>query len=249
MLPSKSQKRHSYGSFKIAISTLITSCLIVYMTLLLRWQHLQKIQQADNTPNRIRHIIRPETFESSNASCKNSFQGRHLISDSRGYTCTRGDIHHTNGCCKHSINDAAKKKIGQAKKIESDDILYKEDANHKSITPLKQFECRNCNLQVGCCQEYEYCISCCLKPDHLRYNYNSYLSIPILQRKVSSNSNKLKNLDYFDYCQFVCRTSSLSVQTENSYRGSHNYCYSRVQAPVEKIPVNSDWTGFIRPKI
>jgi hypothetical protein len=219
------------------------------MTILLRWQQLRKIQLAGDISYKKRYFIRSDISDLNNTSCKNSFQGRHLISDSRGYTCARGDIHHTNGCCNHFINDAMEKKVGQPNASDIDDMLYKEDANQKSITLMKQFDCSNCNLQVGCCQEYEYCISCCLKPDHLQYNYDSYLNIPILQRKVSSNSNNLKNLDYFDYCQFVCRSSSLSVQTENSYRGLHNYCYSRKQAPKEIIPVNSDWTGFIRPKI
>jgi hypothetical protein len=67
--------------------------------------------------------------------------------------------------------------------------------------------------------------------------------------KERNTRNYLKNimkLSPFNYCKFICRSNSLSVQNENTYRGHYKHCFKdAVQPPIEILPVNSDFKGFI----
>ncbi|KAH3857672.1 hypothetical protein DPMN_100284 [Dreissena polymorpha] len=85
---------------------------------------------------------------------------------------------------------------------------------------VSRYNCSTCKNN-GCCYVYEHCISCCLEPQKK----------PILQRILQeARDNKEKLLvsvsDPFELCLAKCRTSSKSVQHENSYRDpSAKYCY------------------------
>ena len=168
-------------------------------------------------------------------SCSNSIQGRQKIADNKGYVCAHEDMNINSGCCSSGS---------------------------------KRFDCSSCTTKESCCTEYESCISCCLSPENfIRYG-NFYQSKKILQHGVHlrtndvDNNNKSKTiistrshptttsatLTPFDYCSFVCRTNSDSVQSENSYRGGHNHCFGLSKAPLELISVNSDWAGLNKEK-
>lgn len=122
-------------------------------------------------------------------TCRNSAQGKRLITDDRGYICQRQDIL-SSGCC---------------------DL---------DLTATKRYSCETCK-DNHCCSIYEHCISCCLNPEKK----------PLLQTvigKATGNFNLLFGSvkDHFELCLVKCRTSSQSVQHENSYRDArHKYCF------------------------
>lgn len=89
----------------------------------------------------------------------------------------------------------------------------------------KRYSCDTCNGN-HCCAIYEYCISCCLHP-----NQKELLSSVIHGRTPASpplvsNVVAASLTDHFDFCLAKCRTSSHSVQHENSYRDPKaKHCY------------------------
>jgi len=85
----------------------------------------------------------------------------------------------------------------------------------------KQYSCFSC-MKNGCCGLYEYCVSCCLQPK------NQPLLSKILSRNLEAPyklfASEVENT--FELCLAKCRTSSQSVQHENSYRDANiKYCY------------------------
>ncbi|KAE8635326.1 hypothetical protein XENTR_v10002583 [Xenopus tropicalis] len=131
--------------------------------------------------------------------CRNSVQGKLLITDDMGYICERKELL-ANGCC--NIN----------------------------VASTKLYSCETC-LSNGCCSVYEYCVSCCLQP-------NKQL---LLERFLNRAAVAFQNLfqaveDHFELCLAKCRTSSQSVQHENTYRNPiAKYCYG--ESPPELLPI------------
>ncbi|KAK7088192.1 SREBP regulating gene protein-like [Littorina saxatilis] len=92
------------------------------------------------------------------------------------------------------------------------------DAKHSLVT---RYVCESC-LPNGCCSVYEHCVSCCLQPDKQ----------PLLRRILKEAAVETFEIfasevkDQFELCLAKCRTSSQSVQHENSYRHPNvKYCY------------------------
>ncbi|KAL2298616.1 PREDICTED: UPF0454 protein C12orf49 homolog [Sturnus vulgaris] len=143
-------------------------------------------------------------FSSGNSSqlsnqCRNSVQGKLLITDELGYICERKDLQ-VNGCC------------------------------NGNVPSTKLYSCESC-LPNGCCSIYEYCVSCCLQPSKQH----------LLERFLNRAAIAFQNLfmaveDHFELCLAKCRTSSQSVQHENTYRDPiAKYCYG--EYPPELLPV------------
>nr|CAG4648793.1 EOG090X0AGU [Polyphemus pediculus] len=90
------------------------------------------------------------------------------------------------------------------------------------------YSCETCHNN-GCCSIYEYCISCCLQPDKKE----------VLQDVLGKAAGSLNLLltsvtDHFELCLTKCRTSSQSVQHENSYRNPRaKHCYGESPPPLE----------------
>ncbi|XP_076453205.1 SREBP regulating gene protein-like [Babylonia areolata] len=104
------------------------------------------------------------------------------------------------------------------------------DSKHGLVT---RYVCESC-LPNGCCGIYEHCVSCCLQPDKQ----------PLLQRLLkeavveSFDRFAAEVKDQFELCLAKCRTSSQSVQHENSYRHPKiKYCYGD-KAPDLQIIVS-----------
>lgn len=76
-------------------------------------------------------------------SCRNSVQGRTLIVDDEGYVCSRSNVAKS-GCCIINYNN------GQE---------------------FQQYSCHSCNDETGCCATYEYCVSCCLNPNKVKWHW------------------------------------------------------------------------------
>ncbi|ELK37410.1 hypothetical protein MDA_GLEAN10014215 [Myotis davidii] len=98
-----------------------------------------------------------------------------------------------------------------------------------NVPGTKQYCCDGC-LTNGCCSAYEHCVSCCLQP-------NKQL---LLERFLNRAAVAFQNLfmaveDHFELCLAKCRTSSQSVQHENTYRDPiAKYCYG--ESPPELFP-------------
>ncbi|KAF6080627.1 hypothetical protein HJG60_001658 [Phyllostomus discolor] len=98
-----------------------------------------------------------------------------------------------------------------------------------SVPSTKQHCCDGC-LSNGCCSAYEHCVSCCLQPSKQL----------LLERFLSRAAVAFQNLfmaveDHFELCLAKCRTSSQSVQHENTYRDPvAKYCYG--ESPPELFP-------------
>lgn len=89
----------------------------------------------------------------------------------------------------------------------------------------KRYSCETCK-ENGCCSIYEYCISCCLHPDKKNL-------LQSVLGKASETFNVLfaSVTDHFELCLAKCRTSSQSVQHENSYRDPRaKHCYGEAPA-------------------
>ncbi|XP_014244259.1 UPF0454 protein C12orf49 homolog [Cimex lectularius] len=84
-----------------------------------------------------------------------------------------------------------------------------------------RYSCETCR-DNGCCSIYEYCVSCCLQPN------KKALLQGMLQRAPDTFHVVFASVtDHYELCLAKCRTSSLSVQHENSYIDpSAKHCYN-----------------------
>ncbi|XP_049644821.1 SREBP regulating gene protein isoform X2 [Suncus etruscus] len=98
------------------------------------------------------------------------------------------------------------------------------------VPSTRQYSCDGC-LPSGCCGTYEHCVSCCLQPGKQL----------LLERFLNRAAVAFQNLfmaveDHFELCLAKCRTSSQSVQHENTYRDPvAKYCYG--ESPPELLLV------------
>lgn len=170
-------------------------------------------------------------------NCENSGQGKFVISDSKGFICERHEVNLSTGCCNTGFDFLPDLQ-------ESEENSGKKSTVTKHHQRLKRrFECSKCNPDIGCCLDYENCISCCLKPSNLQKYLIYYLTLDLLKRPDAESGTSKVVHSQFAYCKHVCRTSSLSLQAENSYRGFHNSCFGLKAGPMERTSVNSDFAG------
>ncbi|XP_071791111.1 SREBP regulating gene protein-like [Asterias amurensis] len=92
------------------------------------------------------------------------------------------------------------------------------------------YSCSSCRDDTNCCSIYEDCVSCCMHPE----------KESLLQGVLGKASNTLKLLlkgvrNHYELCLAKCRTSSESVQHENTYRDPiAKHCYG--QSPPKLQP-------------
>jgi len=84
-----------------------------------------------------------------------------------------------------------------------------------------RFSCMTCKSN-RCCKLYEHCVSCCLNPEK-----RPLLEKVLTQAQYSRNAAVFSMVrDTFELCLHKCRTSSMSVVTENRYINSvYKHCY------------------------
>ncbi|XP_050544011.1 SREBP regulating gene protein [Daktulosphaira vitifoliae] len=119
----------------------------------------------------------------------------------------------------------------QGKELVADDrgyICQRNDllANNCCGITEKRYLCESCNTD-GCCMVYEHCVSCCLDPQKKK----------LLQKVLGKASETFRILfaainDHFELCLAKCRTSSQSVQHENTYLKPNKHCYTT----ADKLP-------------
>jgi len=171
--------------------------------------HLRKLNQPFSWGDSLEEN-ESETNSSSYTplTCRNSLQGKTIVTDDKGYVCERDSLLGT-GCCNTNSS-------------------------------LGRFDCSTCDLKIECCSQYENCISCCLRREQK----------PILQqflKQAAENNNVLfvSVSDHFELCLAKCRTSSTSVQHENTYRNKdRKHCYGKDAPPIFSSP--QPWTKLRR---
>ncbi|KAF6206187.1 hypothetical protein GE061_017415 [Apolygus lucorum] len=92
----------------------------------------------------------------------------------------------------------------------------------QSKNPVR-YSCDTCK-DNGCCSIYENCVSCCMQPNKKELLQGMLRRAPDTFHVVFASIT-----DHYELCLAKCRTSSLSVQHENSYRDpSAKHCYNDV---------------------
>lgn len=97
---------------------------------------------------------------------------------------------------------------------------------------LGRHDCSGCEPRISCCQQYEYCVSCCLRHEQK----------PALQQILTAAAENNDVLfvsvsDHYELCLAKCRTSSSSVQHENTYRNRLvKFCYGKDPPPTLGSP-------------
>ena len=90
--------------------------------------------------------------------------GKTWLTDDKGYVCKWKEFEPTSRCCNSSTN-------------------------------IARYSCHRdyCNVNDHCCNVYEFCVSCCMHPNHfeLKTNVVSSASNPLLKTTES----------HFDYCR------------------------------------------------
>jgi len=98
--------------------------------------------------------------------------------------------------------------------------------SNSSLT--ERHACRDCDQVTQCCSQFELCISCCLRPQQV-----SSLQQILAKAEQTNNVLLVSVSDHFELCLAVCRTSSASVQHENTYRDrERKFCYGAVPPPT-----------------
>ncbi|XP_058800287.1 SREBP regulating gene protein [Phymastichus coffea] len=159
--------------------------------------------------------------ETSSKPCRNSVQGKSLIVDEKGYVCARHNIL-ANGCCNTEI--------------------FEQTENLSSSVPYltkARYTCETCNNH-GCCAIYEYCVSCCLDPKKIKLkktsNTGQFEKQNMKLKKISDSLKvRLRSLDRFQMCLAACRTSSASVQHENTYKNPYSKHCFLLQLPSSRL--------------
>ncbi|CAH2048573.1 unnamed protein product, partial [Iphiclides podalirius] len=98
--------------------------------------------------------------------------------------------------------------------------MMKNGCCNPDAESTSRYSCESCK-QNNCCIEYEFCVSCCLDPSKRDM-------LELVLSKLSAEENVLfRSLtDDYELCLTKCRTSSHSVQHENSYKDpTHKHCF------------------------
>ncbi|KAF2075593.1 hypothetical protein CYY_003098 [Polysphondylium violaceum] len=169
--------------------------------------------------------------------CKNTVQGIDYVTDSQGYLCSRQYIDLVTGCCNQTILQQHSESF-QSGSSSQDDKNNNNNHNNNKL-PIKQkdtdsiylkyqdpkekiferFTCTRCKESMGCCKEYEFCVSCCMRSDKIPTLRDTFFSI--LEKNYSSFIKS-----QFDLCSVACRTSSNSLHNQREYKQQeYKFCY------------------------
>lgn len=162
----------------------------------------------------IQHQLQPQR-------CKNTLQGKILVSDDRGYTCKRWDLNFQTGCCNKGNSSQSvhlRGSTGKSLLVFPRTQVLPLSAGSSSPSLSRRFSCASCNLTSGCCSSYEYCVSCCLSPE--RTPARLALGTPRAHQASAAPFSSV-----FEFCTTMCRHNSKSVVHENAYISDLHHCF------------------------
>jgi len=161
-----------------------------------KWAHVAKFVQSEHDQN---------------SSLKNNMNWRLFFNSNNGTALKT---------CRNSVQGKVLIADERGYLCQRSDVQPGGCCNAHSQSTTK-FNCKECNLRTGCCSVYEHCISCCLLPD-------KQLMLKNILRKALETYNPIYSsvTDHFELCLTKCRTSSRSVQHENTYKDpKFKHCY------------------------
>jgi hypothetical protein len=139
-----------------------------------------------------------------------------------GYTCARREVDRETQCCRQTATDHH--------------ALFPDDISTNFTRPPR-FACDSCDaesqlpfLTKRCCRVYEYCVSCCMRPEHVPH-LASFMKDALVQYAPEGHPSKSRTAmpwyahllhltgcrDRFELCSNLCRTSSQSNVHQNLY--------------------------------
>lgn len=92
-------------------------------------------------------------------------------------------------------------------------------------------DCATCSLRDRCCDGYEACVSCCLRPGH-----GAEERLPHVYRVPGRKSTGAWSTA-FELCAAVCKTHRYSTAHENSYISPRHHCFSKLGKPLLSPPL------------
>ncbi|EGG18364.1 hypothetical protein DFA_03858 [Cavenderia fasciculata] len=137
---------------------------------------------------------------------------------------TNRNSHDNSTYCKYTV---------QSSKYVVDDqghicLRSELDSGCCNINNFDRYSCNGCSSKYRCCEEYTYCVSCCLGARQETLE-------AVLVQMVEGVSPIGEPHDQFDLCQLVCRTSSHSVIHQREYKHPDTkYCYGYYEPEPEK---------------
>lgn len=166
-----------------------------------------------------------EAVESADARheirCRNTVQGRSLLTDDRGFVCSREHLN-ASGCCTRGVRYACSAPTAADVVREPGGALGGVDGG---VLPAGVLGCQK---RFSCCHEFETCVSCCLGQP---LNFLETVWAAMQQRSPLLFGGEL---DSFELCSRRCRTSSESVVHENAYRSrTLKHCYALEEPPLQ----------------
>jgi hypothetical protein len=99
--------------------------------------------------------------------CRNSVQGRSHMIDEHGWLCELRHVDWESGCC--SAGHAAE----------------------------EQYSCRTCEEATKCCEVYENCVGCCMKPE----NESERRAAMAGARNKRTFAKAVADNDVFEFCR------------------------------------------------
>lgn len=90
----------------------------------------------------------------------------------------------------------------------------------KPIHP-EPFSCQDCCLDVGCCLDLEYCVSCCMRTT---------------TTTTTTTRDKIHKMDPFAWCLSTCRTSSPQLVHENTFVSNWKHCFATSTTTILQPP-------------
>lgn len=219
--------------------------------------HHHKVHQGHNS------YIEPfgvaDTNQTEDESCLQiNNLGNDRVVDSHGRICRHDEIDTKTACCV-SVSVTLETPLFSNYSLNKQLYQYASKAEYRDQeqASIPRHTCNNCVSTYGCCMDYDVCVACCLHPSHQTEISSTNLETPLKHFVLSelwgrvtqvSKSHEEQgsisiNKHRFNYCQYKCRSSSGSVQHENSYRSSYKYCFLQYKSPKLADSVNSDRGG------
>lgn len=214
----------AYHCLRIARRKLVLLLLILAVLLLLgkvAWQE-GLLSSEDDTVHHLRKLNQPFSWNSGEE--EEGGQGEDSLQDGGNAT------DYIAVTCRNSL---------QGKTLVVDDkgyICERYDLQASGCCSINEslgrHDCSACDIRISCCQQYEYCVSCCLRHEQK----------PALQQilNVAAENNNVLFVsvsDHYELCLAKCRTSSSSVHHENTYRNKVNkFCYGKDPPPTLGSP-------------
>eukprot|EP00744_Colponema_vietnamica_P019258 GILI01027238.1.p1 GENE.GILI01027238.1~~GILI01027238.1.p1 ORF type:complete len:344 (+),score=38.12 GILI01027238.1:127-1158(+) len=161
--------------------------------------------------------------------CEHTLGSSGLVADDQGYVCLWSSLDPSvsrRGCCSvqnplpslvpsnptpSAPYSSAPPPSSSSPSASTSSLSFSSPSSSlTSLAPFERFSCIGCDSTRRCCEQQEFCVSCCMGPSPIG------VGLP------------------FQSCLSLCRTSSTSVVHNNKYRRNQRHCHGE-GLPVELL--------------